>query len=65
MMRRSKGACYVLAPTVKVGSEHNFLSGSIDQIDTLITCKGASPQEVRNLRAAGIEVVELEPVKRP
>lgn len=64
MMRRSKGPCCVLAPTVKVGSEHNFLSGSISQIDTLITCKGASPQEVRNLRAAGIEVVELEPVKK-
>lgn len=60
MMRRCKGTCYVLTATPKIGREHNFLSGSITNIDTLITCEGADEKEIERLRAHGVEVVELK-----
>ena len=59
MMRRCQGSCYVLAARQKIGREHNFLSGTIDKIDTLITCPGASADEIKNLRAHGVEVIEV------
>ena len=59
MMRRCQGPCYVLAPRGKIGQEHNFLSGSIDKISTLITCTGADQEEVQKMRAHGLEVIEL------
>lgn len=59
MMRRCQGNCYVLAARQKIGREHNFLSGTIDKIDTLITCPGASADEIKNLRTHGVEVIEV------
>ena len=59
MMRRCQGTCYVLAPRGKIGQEHNFLSGSIDKINTLITCTGADQEEIQKMKAHGIEVIEL------
>ena len=60
MLHRCQGACYILAPKRKIGCEHNFLSGTVDSFNTLITCKGADSQEIQRLREHGIEVVELE-----
>ena len=59
MMRRCQGSCYVLAARQKIGREHNFLSGTIDKIDTLITCPGASADKIKNLRTHGVEVIEV------
>ena len=58
MMRRCQGACYVLAPTAKIGREHNFLSGTIDKVSTLITCRGADQEELQRMRSQGLEVIE-------
>ncbi len=48
-----------VAARQKIGREHNFLSGTIDKIDTLITCPGASADEIKNLRTHGVEVIEV------
>ena len=60
MMRRCKGACYILAANTKIGKEHNFLSATIDSIDTLITCKGGNKAELQELRNHNVHVVELD-----
>ena len=59
MMRRSSDHCYVLAARDKIGKEHNFLSGTIDKVNTLITCSGADANEINNLRAHGVEIAEV------
>lgn len=60
MMQRCQ-MCYVLAPIRKIGRSHNFLSGSISDVDTLITCRGADENALNQLREKGVHVVELEP----
>lgn len=64
MMRRCQGSCYVLAARQKIGREHNFLSGTIDKVDTLITCPGANADEIKNLRANGVEVIEVNETRQ-
>ena len=61
MMKRCQGSCYVLAANTKIGRAHNFLSGTIDQVNTLITCTGGDPKEIDNIEAQGIEVIECVP----
>lgn len=60
MMRRCQGSCYVLAANTKIGRAHNFISGTIDQVNTLITCKGGNAREIEDMRAIGVDVVECE-----
>jgi len=62
MLKRCQGPCYVLATSSKIGREHNFLSGSIDKISTIITGKDADPAEIERLKSIGIKIVELDPV---
>ena len=59
MMKRCN-TCYVLAATNKIGRSHNFLSGSINDVDTLITCQGGDQQELDKMRSIGIKIIELE-----
>lgn len=61
MMQRCKHGCYVLAIPKKIGREHNFLSGGIENVNTLITCTGGDQNEVSNLRKHNIKVIELQP----
>ncbi len=60
MMRRSGGNCYVLAARSKIGRTHNFLSGGLQHIHTLITCTGADPEELEAIRGRGVRVIEVE-----
>ena len=60
MMRRCQGSCYVLAANTKIGRAHNFISGTIDQVNTLITCKGGNAREIESMRAVGVDVVECD-----
>lgn len=64
MMKRSQGTCYVLAATKKIGKEHNFLSGSINHVGTLITCKGSDQEELNKLKKTGMKVIELDYSKK-
>ena len=59
MLRRCQGKCYVLAATSKIGREHNFHSADVNQINCLITCKGAPQTELDAIRNSGVDVVEL------
>lgn len=59
MLRRCQGKCYVLAATSKIGREHNFHSADVNQINCLITCKGAPQNELDAIRNSGVDVVEL------
>lgn len=60
MMKRSNCACYVLAAPQKIGRRHNFLSGSIEYVNTLITCSGGNKAEIENLTKHGVEVIEVD-----
>lgn len=62
MLKRCQGPCYVLADSSKIGREHNFLSGSIDKVTTIITGKDANPDELELLKESGIDIVELDAV---
>ena len=53
------------AANSKIGRDHNFLSASVDSIDTLITCQGGNPAELQNLRDRQVEVIELDCSTRP
>lgn len=59
MMRRSGGNCYVLAARSKIGRTHNFLSGGLHHIHTLITCEGADAEELSAIREQGVRVIEV------
>lgn len=60
MMRHCQGNCYVLAARSKIGHTHNFRSGSIRHIHTLITCRGADETALTEIAAAGIRIIEVE-----
>jgi len=63
MLRNTIGMKFVLADTNKVGRTHSFLSGSIQDLDYLITDDVASETEVKSLRAVGLKVLQV-PVER-
>ena len=65
MIKRCQGPCYVVAATEKIGREHNFLSGSIDKIDTIITGNGADHTALNDLRQHGVKIVELTAENSP
>ena len=60
MMMKRCGTCYVLAASQKIGRNHNFLSGSIKDVDTLITCQGGNQEELDKMRILGVKIIELE-----
>lgn len=62
MLKRCSGPRFVVTTSDKIGREHNFLSGSIDKISTLITDQDADSAEISRLRSRGIEIVQLDPV---
>lgn len=62
MLKRCIGPCFVLAGSSKIGKQHNFLSGSLDKISTVITNKDADEAELSLLRSKGIEIIELDPL---
>jgi DeoR/GlpR family transcriptional regulator of sugar metabolism len=62
MLKRCIGPCFVLAGSSKIGKQHNFLSGSLDKISTIITNKGADETEISLLRGKGIGIIEVDPL---
>lgn len=59
MLRNTTGLKVVLADTNKVGRTHSFLSGSISDLDYLITDTDASVSEVEKLREIGLKVLKV------
>ncbi len=59
MLKRCQGSCYIVAANFKIGKEHNFLSGAVEQVSEIITVEGADKEEVKKLKNTGIDIVEL------
>lgn len=59
MLRNTTGLKFVLADINKVGKTHSFLSGSIEDLDYLITDSTANKEEVEKLRKAGLKVLQV------
>ncbi|MCF7931253.1 MAG: DeoR/GlpR transcriptional regulator, partial [Acholeplasmataceae bacterium] len=59
MLKNTVGMKFVLADKNKVGKIHSFLSGSISQLDYLITDVFASEVEVKSLRSNGLKVIQV------
>lgn len=58
MLDRCSGSVFVLADNSKIGKEYSFLSGSINQINTLITDAHVS-DELINIEKKGVNVVRI------
>lgn len=61
MMKRGEGNCYVLADNTKIGRKHNFLSGTINMVNYLITDNEADSNELENIGALGVKIVKVDP----
>jgi DeoR family transcriptional regulator, fructose operon transcriptional repressor len=59
MLRNTVGLKFVLADTNKVGREHSFISGSVSDLNYLITDTQANEVEVKALRSAGMKVIQV------
>lgn len=62
MLRRCRGPKIVVADSTKIGIEHNFFSGTLNDITHLITDTDAIPLQLDQLRRAGIEVDLVPPL---
>jgi DeoR/GlpR family transcriptional regulator of sugar metabolism len=59
MLKNTTGFKFVLADVNKVGRTHSFLSGSINDLDYLITDITADKSEVDKLRKSGLKVLQV------
>ncbi|RJX27418.1 MAG: DeoR/GlpR transcriptional regulator [Acholeplasma sp.] len=59
MLRNTIGLKFVLADTNKVGREHSFISGSISDLNYLVTDTQANELEIKALRSAGLKVIQV------
>ena len=56
MMERCKGPIYVLTIGDKIGKEHNFLTGNVNDLHAIITTPDANKEELDQLEAAGLKI---------
>jgi len=64
MLSRAVGARYILADKTKIGRRLNFIYGTLNDINCLITDTEASQAEVDKIRKA-ISVVQVKPLGKP
>lgn len=62
MINNTKGSIFVLADYTKIGNTYNFISGSIDSIDYLITDVGAPETEISKIEEHGVKVFKMQPL---
>ena len=60
MLENCNGPTFVLADSSKIGIHHNFSSGSIDNVNYVITDKNADESEVKKLEEKGVKVIFSE-----
>ena len=61
MIERTKGQVIVVADPSKLGVVSNFVTASINQVNTLVTCEGANMEYLSELEEEGIEVIIAKP----
>lgn len=60
MLKRCNNSKFILTDSSKLGKEHNFLSGSVDYVDYVITDNNANRDEVNLLQEKGIKVITVD-----
>ncbi|MHC1734765.1 MAG: DeoR/GlpR family DNA-binding transcription regulator [Erysipelotrichaceae bacterium] len=63
MLNRCVGPRIIVADSSKIGRDHSFVSGSIDKVTILITDNNADPQVVAAIKANGVTVIQVEPLR--
>ncbi|HAM62200.1 MAG TPA: DeoR/GlpR transcriptional regulator [Erysipelotrichaceae bacterium] len=63
MLNRCVGPRIIVADSSKIGRDHSFVSGSIDKCTILITDNNADPQVVAAIKANGVSVIQVEPLR--
>jgi DeoR family transcriptional regulator, fructose operon transcriptional repressor len=64
MLNHCNGPKIIVADSSKIGIEHNFYSGKINDITMLITDIGANPDEIERIQNAKIQVVLVDPAEK-
>lgn len=62
MLTRTKGLRFVLCDYTKIGANHSFHSGNIEDIDYLITDINANDEELQLIENENVKVVKLQPI---
>ncbi len=62
MLNRCNGTTFVLADHTKIGIEHNFRSGTIDQVNYLITDQLCDLEDILKIEDAKVKVIQLPPI---
>jgi DeoR/GlpR family transcriptional regulator of sugar metabolism len=60
MLKNTLKKRFILADKTKVGVSHSFFSGSIKEIDYLITDNEADDKEIVRLERAGVNVIQVD-----
>ncbi|NLC55075.1 MAG: DeoR/GlpR transcriptional regulator, partial [Erysipelothrix sp.] len=63
MLSRCSGKIFVLADHTKIGIDHSFQSGSLRNIDYLITDTKADQKHLNDIEKQNVGVIALEPLK--
>ena len=63
MLTRVKGKRTILADNSKIGHHSNFISGGLDKVDRLITDTQADTKALEEIRARGVEIIQVDPVR--
>jgi DeoR/GlpR family transcriptional regulator of sugar metabolism len=63
MLNRCVGPRIIVADSSKIGRDHSIVSGSIDKVTILITDNNADPQVVAAIKANGVTVIQVEPLR--
>lgn len=60
MLENCNGSTFILADSSKIGHRHNFSSGNINKINTIITDSNISEDKVQDFKNKGIDVILCE-----
>lgn len=62
MLHRTNGTRFILCDYTKIGVKHSFVSGSLDNIDYVITDINADDEVLRQISEHNVKTVKLEPL---
>ena len=63
MLSRVTGECFILADHTKVGKKNSFISGTLDQLDCVITDNKADREVLESIEVRNVRVIQVDPMK--
>lgn len=60
MLENCNGPTFILADSSKIGHRHNFSSGNINKVNTIITDSNVSEDKIQDFKSKGIDVIFCE-----